>query len=149
MKFYSGLLKFVFVVNLFVVFFASCKKSDTQNNNVPATIVDFTININAPGYTSLTAVGGWVYVTGGNKGIVVYRKSNTEFMAYDRTCTYDPSASCARIIVDSSGLQAADTCCNSKFLLTDGNIINGPATVPLKQYNTYFDGSQNLRVYSQ
>ena len=65
----------------------SCKK-DNANNPIPDTTVDVYIYISNPSYLSLTAIGGWAYVSGGVRGLLVYRKSNSEFMAYDRNCTY-------------------------------------------------------------
>ena len=104
--------------------------------------VNFTININLPSYSSLTVPGGWLYVTGGYRGILIYRASQDQFMAYDRTCTYNNTG---YVQVQKSGLVAIDSSCGSTFTLLSGSPQHGPATVPLKQYQTYFDGT-NLTV---
>lgn len=122
----------------------SCKK---DNDTVPNISVNIVISTTDPHYNDLNAVGGWIYLNGGSRGIIVYRYSMDEFMAYDRHCTYVPLESCAIVEVDQSGIIAEDACCGSKFLLTDGSVIDGPASVPLKTYQTSFNGN-DLSVYN-
>ena len=123
----------------------SCKKD--SHNTVPNTAVDIYMYTNNPSFINLTAIGGWVYITGGVRGILVYRKSSSDFMAYDRNCTYQSSNSCATVWVDASNIMATDTCCNSKFSIFDGAVTQGPAGLPLKTYATTFDGSV-LHIYN-
>jgi nitrite reductase/ring-hydroxylating ferredoxin subunit len=128
-----------------VIFFASsCKKDDTDD--IAQYYVDFTIFINEPAYINLNAVGGWMYINAGTKGIIIYRRSQTEFTALERNCTYDPNAACSLVEV-LSGISAVDSCCTSRFSIFDGSVINGPATRPLYQYRTTFDGVA-LRVFN-
>jgi nitrite reductase/ring-hydroxylating ferredoxin subunit len=128
-----------------VVFFSSsCKKDDTDD--IAQYYVDFTIFINEPAYINLNAIGGWMYINAGTKGIIIYRRTQTEFTALERNCTYDPNASCS-IIEVLSGISAIDSCCTSRFSIFDGSVINGPATRPLYQYRTTFDGIA-LRVFN-
>ena len=110
--------------------------------------MNFYINVVSTQYQGLSAVGGSVYVTGGVRGIIIYRRSSDEFLAYDRDCPYQPSNTCALIHVDKSAVTATDSCCGSQFLLLDGSIVKGPATIMLKQYQTSFDGT-TLHVFSQ
>lgn len=123
----------------------SCKK---QNNQIPEVLVDIQVNINNPGYISLQVTGGWMYFDGGSRGIIVYRRSQDEFLAYDRHCTYQPEATCGQVAVDSTNIIAVDACCGSKFILTDGSVQSAPATMALKRYQTYWDGSSILRIYN-
>lgn len=124
--------------------FYSCKKDNT--NDVAQNYVDFYLYLNEPSNIALNAVGGYVYVNAGTKGIIIYRRALNEFTALERNCTYDPSASCS-IVQVLSGITAIDSCCTSRFSIYDGSVINGPATTPLYQYNTSFDGNA-LRVYN-
>ncbi|MBL4715071.1 hypothetical protein JYT59_00665 [Sphingobacteriaceae bacterium AH-315-L07] len=118
--------------------FYSCKKDD-DTDEIPDVLVDRQLII--VNYPSLTAVNGWEYISGGSKGIIVYRVSTDEFKAYDRNCSYEPLSSCAKCNVDSSGLTAIDTCCGSEFQLLDGSVLTSPATKPLREYQTSYDGS--------
>ena len=126
------------------ILFHACKKDESAD--VAQNYVDFTLYINEPSNVALNAVGGWVYVNAGTKGIIIYRRSQVEFTALERNCTYDPNAACS-IVEVLSGISSIDSCCNSRFSIYDGSVINGPATTPLYQYNTTFDGVA-LRVFN-
>lgn len=134
----------ILTVSIFLI--GSCKK-DKENEPVPNTYVDIWLNINEPSNVNLNPVSGWIYITGGNRGIIVYRKSTTEFLAYDRTCTYNSSASNSRVFVESNNMMISDTTCGSKFLITDGSVQITPASLPLKQYTTTFDGTY-IHIYN-
>ena len=123
----------------------ACKKN--QDNGVPITAVDIYLYANNPSFVNLNVVSGWVYITGGVRGILVYRKSTSEFMAYDRNCTYQSSQPCATVVVDATNILATDTCCHSKFSIYDGSVTHGPAGFPLKAYNTSYDGNV-LHIYN-
>ena len=125
----------------------SCNKENSTVNNIPNQTVNITIYPGDPQFaTTIGVPGGWVYITGGNKGIIVYRITNTEFAAYDRTCTYDPGTN-SRLRVMTDNITVQDTVCNSKFLLINGSVTNGPASASLKAYNCDFDGSA-LHIYN-
>ena len=95
----------------------------------------------------LAIPGGWTYINGGSRGIIIYRASNDVFKAYDRHCTFDSSNSCALVSVEVNNITGFDDCCGSKFILTDGSVTQGPANLPLKQYQTSFDGNE-LRIFN-
>lgn len=130
---------------LIVILIGSCKKNN--ENGVPNTTVDIYIYANNPSFIDINVPGGWVYITGGVRGILVYRKSTSEFMAYDRNCTYQSADACAIVNVDATNIIAIDTCCHSKFSIYDGSVLQAPAGLPLKAYNTTFDGNV-LHIYN-
>jgi Rieske Fe-S protein len=134
----------IFFLLIVLIFFAECKK---DNNNVPNTSVDIYLYTNNPSFVNISVIGGWVYVTGGVRGILIYRKSNSEFMAYDRNCTYQSNQPCATVVVDATNIAAKDTCCGSRFSIYDGSVYQGPASLPLKAYNTSYDGNV-LHIYN-
>ena len=124
-----------FLVGLTLFISDSCKKEDV----IPNVYVHEEIYLSDPANVNLNAVGGWIYSSGGVRGIIVYRKSNDEFLAYERNCTYKPSNDCAKVSVDASNIVAVDTCCDSKFQLLDGSVSDGPASYSLKQYTASYD----------
>jgi len=136
---------FIFSVLLITCSF-SCDK-ETEGTSIPYVYVNFTIY---PNTLDFIPDGGWVTVSGGYKGIIIYRPLHEEFLAFERACPYDPLREKYHIEVESSGIIAADdtivagvtpkTCCGSRFLMTDGSPIEGPARVGLKQYRTRYDG---------
>ena len=138
-------IKFSFFLIFFLLFTPQCKKD--KKDQIPYVYVNFYLDINSTLNTGLNNIGGYEYVTGGVRGIIIYRRSTDEFMAYERNCPYQPSNSCALVEVDNSAVMAVDSCCGSQFLLLDGSIVKGPATILLKQYHTYFDGIK-LHVYN-
>jgi len=133
-----------FLLALLMLVGTGCKKNE---DTVPNVEVNMVISTTDPEFNDLNAVGGWIYLLGGSRGIVVYRPSLDEFMAYDRHCPYMPSEACGIVEVDQSGVIAEDPCCGSKFILTDGTVAEGPAEVPLKYYQTSFDGNL-LHIYN-
>lgn len=121
------------------ILFASCNK-DPRNDVIPYVPVNINIYVTDPAFFELSVIGGFSYIAGGSKGIIVYRQTQDLFLAFDRHCTYNVDAGCS-VQTDSSLVFLEDTCCNSSFLLYDGTVSSGPASIPLKQYATYFDGN--------
>jgi nitrite reductase/ring-hydroxylating ferredoxin subunit len=125
----------------------SCKKSATTCNGVPNVGVSFQLDISLPSNSKLTTVNGYEVVTGGNNGIIVYRYTSSVFNAYDCVCPYEgTSNSKALVQPQSGGIYAKCPVCGSTFLLSDGSVSKGPATCPLKKYNTTFDGTSIVTV---
>lgn len=102
-------------------------------------------NLSAPGLSaqfSRQDLGG----SAGYQGIIVYRLSSDEFRAYDSACPCDPHNCIARIEEDNPVLAFAPSC-ESRFILTDGSVVEGPSRFPLRQYRTSFDPQTNrLRI---
>ncbi|MDC0313784.1 Rieske 2Fe-2S domain-containing protein [Flavobacteriales bacterium] len=131
---------------ILLLFSFSCRKNE---NRVPYIPVDLYLNITLPSYNTLNVIGGWVYVSGGSKGLIVYRQTAETFMVYDRHCTYDVNATCTPASVDSTNLAISCDCDGSQYQLYDGAITNGPATMPLQQYQSTYDGLANtLHIYN-
>jgi nitrite reductase/ring-hydroxylating ferredoxin subunit len=131
---------------LFLVVIFSCNKNQ---NRVPYVPIDLYINVTLPLYTNLNVIGGWVYVSGGSKGLIVYRQTSETFMIYDRHCTYDVNAPCTPASVDSTNLAVSCDCDESQYQLYDGAVINGPAAYSLQQYQSTYDGLANtLHIYN-
>jgi nitrite reductase/ring-hydroxylating ferredoxin subunit len=132
-------LLLIYISALFLVI-AGCSKEENRNE-IPVVAVSFVINPNSTEYLELNGAGGWVYLTGGYRGILVYRKSDYEFMAYERACPYDWDLTDARIDVEGSWLTTICPNCKSRYILTDGTPFDGPSHYALKQYQTQFDGT--------
>lgn len=139
-------LQFILFFSL-ILLFASCKKNKT--NPVPSIPFDITIDINLPSYNSLINVGGWAYVAGGSKGIIVYRRSIEEFVAFDRHSPADPDGLCPEpLYTDPDNfLTLIDSCSTARFSLYDGSPISG-SDFGLRMYQTSYNGSNLLRIYN-
>lgn len=136
---------FLLFICVFGIEFNSCKKSD--GGVIPIVPVDIYIYTTDPLFFNLQVPGGWEYITGGSRGILVYRSSNSDFAAYDRHCPYQPENSCGQVAVNSTNITAVDSCCGSQFSIVDGSIQKGPASRPLQTYQTSFDGTV-LRIFN-
>lgn len=133
--------KLAILIAIFLL--AGCKEN---NSVVPLVSVDFSVNINNASYFELTNITGWVYVTGGSRGIIIYRNNIDQFTALDRHAPYNAEEGC-RVFVLEDEITLKDECSESSWLILDGSLISGPAEQPLKQYSTQFNGSI-LRVYN-
>lgn len=122
------------------ILLAGCSK-ENKRNEIPVVAVYFVINPNSTEYLELNPVNGWVPVTGGYAGIIIFRKSLNEFMAFERACPYDWEQADARLEVESGGITTACPHCGSKFIMLDGSPYQGPSPYPMKQYQTSYDGT--------
>lgn len=124
---------------------SGCNKK--KNTVIPYVPVNIYIYPSDPTFNKLNTPGGWVYLSGGSRGIIVYRRSNEEFVAYDRHCTYDTENTCGQVEVTSTQITAVDSCCGSEFVLTDGSVVKSPSTVPLQAYQVSFNGNE-LHIFN-
>lgn len=122
-----------------------CKKR--KNSVIPYVPVNIYIYPSDPNFNKLNTPGAWAYLNGGSRGIIVYRRSNEEFVAYDRHCTYDTENTCGQVEVTTSQITAIDSCCMSEFVLTDGSVVKSPASAPLQAYQVSFNGNE-LHIYN-
>jgi len=134
----------MFSIILINIFLTSC--GDKEQHPIPNVAVSLIINLDLPAYQSLNTVGGWVYVQGGSKGIVVYRGFDS-FTALDRHSTYDAAADCSIVSVDSLNFFVLnDGCSASQYNIMDGVVTKGPAKWGLKPYATSWDGQHSVII---
>lgn len=133
------LRKILLLLACSMVFTSCIKESDT-----PIGYVNFTIDPNSTFYYNLNNVGGYEYFIGGYKGVVIFRFSLTEFLAYERAC---PHCHEVAVEVNKSGLILECPQCGSQFVYTDGSPVKAPAVSVLRHYSTYYDG-YNLHVFN-
>lgn len=117
-------------------------KPDLSDDPIPAAFFDdISINLNLPAYNALKSNGGYMYLSEGVRGIILYRKNETTYLAFERNCSYKPNQACSTVEVHSSGLYMTDPCCQSIFNFETGDATGGPAWRPLLQYTTALQGS--------
>jgi hypothetical protein len=134
-----------------LVFFAfSLSTLGCKRNLHPVPDIPFNININVnlPSYSGLQSIGGFAYVdNAGVKGLVVYRRTMDEFVAFDRMSTAAGGDTCTPIYVDPDNmLILLDPCTTSRFSLFDGSLIQGPAEWGLRAYRTIWNGMDILNI---
>lgn len=113
-----------------------CKPLDSVDE--PPAGVDFTLNLDDPAYSALKTNGGYI----AKDGVIVARTTGGTYIAVSSACTHQGTS------VTFDAVNNRFHCPNhgSNFTTT-GSVINGPASSPLKSYQTSLNGS-SLRVFS-
>jgi len=118
-----------------------CKK--TQVNNFPNVPVEQYVYLNNPSNQALLNPGGWVYFTGGYRGLIIYRRyfNNTanDFAVYDRACPEHFEQGCSILEVGSDDISAKCSCQQDEYILFDGS-PSKDANRSLFPYRVLFDG---------
>ena len=130
----ARILKYVYLLIFGILILQACDDQSIEDG-IPIVIVNETINLNNYQYQSLNLIGGFAYLNAGVRGIIIYRQSLDEYIAIERNCTFQPLDKCADVSVDKSTLFLIDSCCSSTFDF-NGFPTGGPATLPLRRYNT-------------
>jgi hypothetical protein len=102
---------------------------------IPYVDLQVDLNLNLPAYNNLNFPGNWLYISGGSRGLIVYRYTLDEFVILDRHATFDVAAGC-QCTVSPDGYTIEDPCSESEWYIFDGSIIQGPTTAPLERYTT-------------
>lgn len=141
------LMKKIIAIGLILVLAIACKKKTKNNADhpVPSIPVQITLYPNDPLNFKIQGIGGWMYVPGGLNGIVVYRKSDQEFIALERTSSQLPGNAKAAVQVLTDNFTLRDTISLSEWRIFDGTVTKGPAQWGLRLYGTSFDGNA-LRI---
>ncbi|HQS06126.1 MAG: hypothetical protein B7X86_07920 [Sphingobacteriales bacterium 17-39-43] len=69
----------------------------------------------------------------GVAGLIIYRRADNAYVAFDRCSSVNPQNRCA-VVPDDPNLTATDPCSGAKFSLFDGSPVKAPAKRPLKEY---------------
>jgi len=140
-------LLFLFILSAFIISSCDKDKSNTSNNNNQVNaVVNIYIYKNTPEFFSLQVPGGWMYKQGGSSGIIIYRiaqnENDNDFVAYERNCPFEGTTNLNAVVqVRSDNVSAEATLCGSRFYLSNGGVVNGPAANPLRLYNVTYDGN--------
>jgi nitrite reductase/ring-hydroxylating ferredoxin subunit len=126
-----------------------CKKENINEQlGIPYVNVSQYVFLNDPNFIGLNAVGGFAFLNGGSKGIIIYHRAFDEYVAFDRHCTWQTFNNCT-VSPDSSTLVIMNCgCCTSKYSLIDGSVINGPSINPLLQFYAQISSPGTLHVYN-
>ena len=139
-----AIMKSLLYILIIPLFFLTC---NTRDDYIQDISVDIRIDLNLPKYSDLQASGSSIFIDGGVEGIIIYHGVGNDYKVFDRNCSYEPSLSCSKIDTVNAGI-AYCGCCPSAFLLSnDASVINSPALLPLKAYNSIYD-DPILRIFN-
>ena len=101
----------------------------TDSNGETSITIDLSLSEN----NSLLTVGGVLALAANeldSSGMLLYRQSESTVKVYSRNCTH---AGCTIGGFSSSGISSCQ--CHGSMFDTNGNVVNGPAAIPLNQYS--------------
>lgn len=124
-----------------------CTACEPNNCHVTIGNANFSCNPNSAAYPGLNHVGGYEAFTGGHRGIMVIRLSQTDFVAFERTCPCDNNSR-VDISPDYGCMALQCPTCGSLYSVNDfGYPMSGSSSsCPLHQYTTNYTGG-TLYVY--
>ena len=136
----------LFLAVLSALPFGGCETN--KGEIIPYVRVDIYQHILSPPIVYL-GDGESAQINGGYKGIIIYRESDLNYQAYDRTCTMWPDHSAA-VIKDTvfEGVYKCPECESQYLLINEGQALNGPARYPLVRYKTSISGNDILHIYN-
>lgn len=146
-KVLTAMLKLARFQPVCIILFLTACTPDLSDDPIPPVIFeDIVLTLSLPENTTLNTDGGYrdlsqAYPASGVRGIIVYRKNASTYLAFERNCSFQPNSACATVDVHNSTLFLQDACCGSTFTW-DGNPSGGPAWRPLRQYATILNGNQ-------
>ena len=109
---------------------SSCSSNPTAPNNSDVTI---TLDLSLSENSALLTVGGALALAANeldSSGMLLYRQSESTVKVYSRNCTH---AGCPIGVFSSSGISSCQ--CHGSRFDTNGNVVTGPAAIPLNQYS--------------
>ena len=122
---------------MLIVLSAACAKE----NYLPNIPVNFSSPLTDPRLSRLSTAGGAVSITGyGIAGLIIYRRADNAYVAFDRCSTVNPDQKNA-ITLDDPNLTATDPASGAKYSLYDGSPVKAPAKTSLKQYSVTIAGN--------
>ncbi len=123
---------------MMIILGSACAKEENYLPNIP---VNFSSPITDPRLSRLSSAGGAVSLTGhGIAGLIIYRRADNAYVAFDRCSTVNPDQKNA-IVLDDPNLTATDPVSGAKYSLYDGSPVKAPAKTSLKQYSVTIAGN--------
>ena len=88
---------------LTALFFFSCREEVSPVSPVPDVVVQEQVSLNSVSSQELMLGDGrYIYISGGIKGIILYRKSSESYLAFERLSPYRMEDSCGILTVPVS-----------------------------------------------
>jgi cytochrome b6-f complex iron-sulfur subunit len=118
------------------VVFSSCSSNDDDmkapEDDDMDNSGDITIDLSSNAFSALGTVGGFAY----KNNIIVIRSAESSYIALSKLCTH---SQCTVTYSHANGNLPCP--CHGSIFSTSGNVLNGPASTNLKQYNVKKEGN--------
>lgn len=133
-----------YLILLFLTFIFGCNSGFNENELLPNIPVNKTIDLSLPQYNNLLVPGGWVDdISGGIKGIILYRIKSNEYKAFDRAC---PQNSCNSPLTFDGSIKLKCSCHKSEFSILDGSPQTNGINYNAREYRVSLVSSSVLRI---
>jgi Rieske Fe-S protein len=103
--------------------------------SLPATIANGVVTLTISSNSPLASSGGMSLVTSSAGSFLVTRTGGTSFLALTAQCTHE-----ACVVSNATPSTFVCPCHGSEFD-TSGHVLVGPATIPLRQFQTQFSNN--------
>lgn len=137
----STKIRLASVVFGFAILFSSCVEEEPTI--IPDVYVNFNISLDLPQYNALNSVNNAVKVPNygyDENGVIVYRFTLDEFLAFDATCPQHIEKSTS-IDLDDGGAAGTATCPHCQTTYSFFNFGQASKGYPLKRYKVSVNGS--------
>jgi cytochrome b6-f complex iron-sulfur subunit len=113
--------------------YSSCSKDDDDEENLPEPVMPVTLDLASPQYADLNNDGHSVMIS---NNIMVVNLGGMEFVALSAVCTHQGC------IISYNHAAGNFPCpCHGSVFSSTGSVLQGPATVAVKQYTVTREGN--------
>lgn len=109
------MLKKIFFL-LSICLFVNCSDTTNLANCIQSLPLNLATDLNNPALINAQTPGGFALLSGGNKGILLFNKNGSEFVAFDRLC---PTNDCTTAMTFNNRVLQC-TCDESKYSVDFG-----------------------------
>ncbi|WP_375579692.1 hypothetical protein ABWH96_01035 [Marivirga tractuosa] len=102
------------------------------------------LNLDLVSYQSLQFEKNVVLPDVGLNGVIVVKRAENDYAAFERTCPYEPEKECS-IVSMNAGQQYLECECGNSFYNLSGYPTNSPSPRKLREYYTSLSG-RNLYI---
>ncbi|WKK82785.2 hypothetical protein [Marivirga arenosa] len=132
---------YLLLISLFI--FSSCAEENPEVFVDELPLPDpfqLSLNLDLVSYQSLQFEKNVILEDYGLNGIIVVKKSDFDYAAFERTCPYEPEKECS-IISMNAGQQYLECECGNSFYNLSGYPTNSPSPRKLREYYTSLSGN--------
>jgi len=117
----------------------SCEENETDDL-LPTVPVNVIVDLNLPQYINLQTPTGWVYTTGGYRGVFIQYTGigNPPYKSFERAC---PNNDCSAPMTFDGSLKFTCPCDNSEYSIIDGQPLTEGNSYIAREYRVQVKGS--------
>jgi nitrite reductase/ring-hydroxylating ferredoxin subunit len=136
---------FVFLVPLVLILGCGEENPEVFVDELPLPDpFQLSLNLDLVSYQSLQFEKNVILPDVGLNGVIVVKRAENDYAAFERTCPYEPEKECS-IVSMNAGQQYLECECGNSFYNLSGYPTNSPSPRKLREYYTSLSG-RNLYI---